>query len=492
MRSRVLPTRVEWLSLVLVVAVGAALRFYDLGSEPFWLDEAHSARFMRLPVGDLWSWEHPYDRGNPPGYIFLLKAWSQVSGSDSWLRSLSVLAGVATLPLVYLTGRRIASHRSALVATAFLALSGYHLRFSQEARAYALVGLVAAGVMLAVTWLMTKPEGASLAWPSYSLLAGGAFLLHNTAAGILIAANLAVVWWWLRSPPRPPRFARKWVIANLAALGIWATWLPGFISQMREVGRFSNIPPPTVLLVAQGGADLLVSSLGWRLPWNEQAWPAVALVVGALILIWWGTRTLATGPRALLWSFLLTLPLIEIVFSFRQPIFLTRTLIWTLIPASLGLGLAATKPKTWWPATSALLIVVSALGAGAYHATYQKTAWDEAALLVAELSGAGDVVMIQPGFNLDAFNHYSERLGLDIPVVAVPTRIPDRVSSGSNLTASDRAQVADLAEGYGTVWLILNRPPEGQSLEETLAPLALDEQRYGLYDLTVVRYSINR
>lgn len=497
------------------MAVGALLRIYGIGSDPFWLDESHSANFIRLSPGELWSWSDPFDRGNPPGYIFLLKLWSQVSRSDVWLRLLSALAGIATLPVVYLIGTRLATRRAALIATAFLALSGYHIRFSQEARAYAVLGLVAAGAMLAVAQLVTQPDGdtadrvrggrpwamreaglglrrpltwTDLAWPGYALLAGGAFLLHVTGVGVAAAANLAVLAWWLGRRPKPPRFARNWLVANLGVVLIWTAWIPGFLNQLEVITDRWWVPSPTLLSVAEGGADLIAPSFGWALPWNGQTWGAALLVLVTLGVVWWGTSGMAAGARLLIWSFLLTLPAVELLFGLRRPIFLTRTLIWVLVPLALGLAQAATRPRRWWPASTAALLAVSLLGGVAYHLTYAKTAWDEAAAIVTAEADSGDLVLIQPANTVVAFDHYAEPLGLESTVYGIPNRIPDREASGSSVVPSDKAQVAELATHYDTVWLILNRPPPGESLEPALEPLATDIERHSLEDLILIRF----
>lgn len=510
-------TRRAWIWLALIVALGAALRLYGIGSDPFWLDEAHSANFTRLSFSELWSWSEPFDRGNPPGYIVLLKLWAQVSRSDAWLRTFSALAGIATLPLVYLIGRRISTRRMGLVAAAFLAFSGYHIRFSQEARTYALMGLVAAMVMLAVAQLITQPDGdeadrvrggrpwrvreaglglrrpltwTDLAWPAYTIFAGTAFLLHVTGLGMAAAANLTVLVWWLTRTPKPPRFARNWILANLGVLLIWLAWIPGFLDQLQTITERWWVPSPTLLSVAEGGADLIAPSFGWDLPWNGQTWGAAILLVVGLMAVAIGTRRLALGHRVLIWAFLLTLPAIELLYSLRRPIFLTRTIIWVLIPLALGLALAALRPRRWWPATTALLLVISLLGAVAYHATNTKTAWDEAATLVAESAGPEDLVLIQPANAVVAFDHYADRLGLDTSVYGIPNRIPDREASGSTVVESDRDQVSRLAPNYEEVWLILNRPPEGESLEPTLEPLARELERHRLTDLVVVRFQM--
>lgn len=507
----------RWLWPLAILLVGAALRLYALGDDPFWLDEAHSANFTTLSFGEIVSWSDPHDQGNPPGYILLLKIWTQVSRSDLWMRAFSALAGILTLPLVYLIGIRLFTRRVALAAMAFLALAGYHIRFSQETRTYALVGLVAAGVMLTVAQLIVQPDGdeavrvrgnrpwsvkeaglglrrpltwTDVAWPGYTLLAGGAFLLHTTGVALAVAANITVAVWWLGTSPRPPRFARNWIVANLGVVVIWLLWVPGFLNQARDIVARWWVPEPTFLSVMEGGADLIAPSFGWEMPWNGQTWGAAVLVGVALILIGIGLRGTRRGATPFVWSFLLTLPAIELLVSIQRPIFLTRTLLWVMIPLALGLSLAAARPQKWWPVTTGLLLAVSLSGAVAYHATSTKTAWDEAAALVAAEADADDLVLVQPANTVVAFDHYFDRTGVETTVYGFPSRLPDRTASGPDPVESDHTEATSLALAHDVVWLILNRPDEGESLEPTLDLVAADADSHRLEDLVVVRFQM--
>lgn len=510
-------TRRHWLTLGLIVVVGFALRVYAIGADPFWLDEAHSANFIRLSIPEIWSWADPYDKGNPPGYTTLLKVWAQVSVSDGWLRLFSALAGTATLPVVYLIGRRVSGRRSALVATALVALSGYHLRFSQEARTYALMALLTGIVLAAVAQLLAQPNGddatrirgdrpwqvrseglglrrpltwTDIAWPAYALGAGVAFLLHNTGIALAVSANLAVIVWWTRSRPRPPRFARNWIVANLGVAAIWMTWIPGFLRQLESVTASWWVPSPTLFSVAQGAADLASPSFGWNLPWNGQNWWAVLAMTVVLAVCWLGTRTMSSGHRLMIWAFLLTLPVIEIAFSLRRPIFLTRTLVGLVVPGAVAVAAAVTSLRTR-PATVAAVaaaIAISTSGVVAYHLTYDKTAWDEVAEFVASEATAEDLVLVQPANTIVAFNHYYDRTAAPAPAYGAPSKIPGRVDRGSQVTPSDRGVVETLAVSHRSIWLVLNRPDPGESLEPTLAGVRGDGEIHRFEDLILIKF----
>jgi hypothetical protein len=161
---------------------------------------------------------------------------------------------------------RVANRRVGLFAAAFVALSGYLVRYSQEARAYGLITLLAAVALWAVTQLVAEPVGADatpwrrrptrgsrrpltwtdLAWPAYGIAVGLSMHLHNTAVGIPLASNLAVGLWWLTTRPPPPHFARNWIGANLLAVAVWSPWLPGFLTQLGLVQANFWVQQPTV------------------------------------------------------------------------------------------------------------------------------------------------------------------------------------------------------------------------------------------------------
>ena len=74
---------------------------------PLWLDEALSVNIARLPVGDLL--EALRHDGHPPLYYLLLHYWMEVVGEgDVAVRALSGIFAVASLPLAWVAGRRLA------------------------------------------------------------------------------------------------------------------------------------------------------------------------------------------------------------------------------------------------------------------------------------------------------------------------------------------------------------------------------------------------
>jgi uncharacterized membrane protein len=156
-RSR---SRAFWIVAGLTV-LAAVLRFATLGVQSYHHDEIVTA--SRVLRDGFW---HAMDavgfsESAPPLYYALAWLWTQVTGTgEVGLRSFSALAGVATVPIVYLlaaelttppTGlkrpyigrfRPVGGSRTGIVAAALVAVNPMLVWYSQEARAYSLLVLL--------------------------------------------------------------------------------------------------------------------------------------------------------------------------------------------------------------------------------------------------------------------------------------------------------------------------------------------------------------
>src|SRR4051812_36320762 len=129
------------LPILFICAIGLALRIHLLGMKSLWLDEGVSAMIIRLPWSEFKELLLTRE-GNMAPYYLLLRAWGAFGSSEVYLRSFSVIAGTLTIPAIYILGLELYSRSVGIVAALFLALHPFHIRYSQEARGYALMGLV--------------------------------------------------------------------------------------------------------------------------------------------------------------------------------------------------------------------------------------------------------------------------------------------------------------------------------------------------------------
>lgn len=128
-----------------LTGIAAAVRFGTLGLQSYHHDEIVTA--TRILPGSFWQAMNAvgYSESAPPLYYVLAWLWTQVTGTGEFgLRSLSALAGVATVPVAYWIGAELQGRRTGIAAAALVAANPMLVWYSQEARAYALFALLAA------------------------------------------------------------------------------------------------------------------------------------------------------------------------------------------------------------------------------------------------------------------------------------------------------------------------------------------------------------
>ncbi|HEX6229687.1 MAG TPA: glycosyltransferase family 39 protein [Solirubrobacterales bacterium] len=153
--------------------LAAGLRFATLGVQSYHHDEIVTAsRVLRV---DLWHAMEAvgFSESAPPLYYLLAWFWTQLTGTgELGLRSLSALAGVATVPVAFLLGAELRGRRTGMVAAALVAVNPMLIWYSQEGRAYALLSLLTAlGALYFLRSLERGRRRDLAAWGVFSALA---------------------------------------------------------------------------------------------------------------------------------------------------------------------------------------------------------------------------------------------------------------------------------------------------------------------------------
>lgn len=244
-QSRPVP-RSAWLALAAIALLGAALRFYALGKDSFWMDELIRVTESRM---NSFAELRAFLRGDvhPPGYILLLTAVTRCAGGSEWdYRLPSALAGVLVIPILFLLGNRLYSHREGLAAAAFTAVLWCPISYSQEAAPYMILIALTAGATC--LWLPLVDELRETGRVRFGLAAGYAvcasLAYYTHFFGIFFFGLQAVASFLLCL--RRPR-ALGWVFGIYAAsVAGFGPWLPDFLTQLtsRHATAAWMKPPP--------------------------------------------------------------------------------------------------------------------------------------------------------------------------------------------------------------------------------------------------------
>ncbi len=112
-----------------------------------------STPLRRMTMSEVMLGPLTFDDPHPPGHHVMLLLWNRVFGTGQFmLRLTSVLAGTLTLWVLFVYARQLAGNTTAILATWMLALHGYHIYWSQYAKAWAVVALL---VVLS-SWLLLR------------------------------------------------------------------------------------------------------------------------------------------------------------------------------------------------------------------------------------------------------------------------------------------------------------------------------------------------
>jgi hypothetical protein len=235
---------VSWTALALLAG---AVRFWGLGAHGLWCDELLSLASatggsLVSPIGpgartftveDFWRANSlagvreavaHQELGNGVLHVVALHCWIALFGtSDASVRALSVLAGVGLVLLAYALANSLWSEGVAVAAAVLLSLHPMLVRYSREARGYALATLLA----LAATCVFVRLGQGTAAAPrwrlraiAYGLVTGAALLSHYLVAA-LFAGHLAFALLRVRESRVWKSLALGWTLAAVMV----AAWM---------------------------------------------------------------------------------------------------------------------------------------------------------------------------------------------------------------------------------------------------------------------------
>lgn len=142
-----------------VVALAAVLRLVYIGAQSLWIDEYLTLE-AATPKSEYSMWEILRHNIHGPLHAFVVYLFRAVSHNDGWLRVPSALAGIATVPLVFVWMRARFGARAALWGALLLAINPLHIHYSQELRNYAFAVLFVMAGAVGVDRLLLRDTRA--------------------------------------------------------------------------------------------------------------------------------------------------------------------------------------------------------------------------------------------------------------------------------------------------------------------------------------------
>lgn len=209
----------------------------------YWYDEAFTGILLKHSWGEMN--QMIFDDVHPPLYYWLVKPWASLFDySPAGIRSFSVFLGLLTVVSLYWIGKKMFDRRAGLLAAALGAVSPFAIQYSQEARMYALFGLL----MLWAIWFFWKAlqEDKWRDWILWGVFGGLSFYTHYLALFFFIIFYLTFLFY--------RKIFQKMSLGEAAfkSIKFWAgtgvifafflTWINVFISHMMK-GNLGWIDP---------------------------------------------------------------------------------------------------------------------------------------------------------------------------------------------------------------------------------------------------------
>ena len=448
-RVRASTTTTSWL-LALITIVATVLRLHGITAKSFWLDEGISVQIARLPWPQFF-YVLRHREINMALYYFLLHFWLVLGSTEGFIRGLSVLFSVATVPVVYALGVRLFGRAAGLLAAWLLAINAYHIRYAQEARGYALVVFFTA----LATWLLVRnlQDPSSARWAAYTAACAAAVYSHFFGVLIVLAHGISLAFLRRRDLPwKDLARSIRWfaylmipIAMIVATVGAGSTrWIPP--TKMRGVLDLF------IMLAGNGGVRLLALDV-----------IAVGLAAFATWKEWrGGGRSVDHWGHILLFVWFLAPLSAVLAVSVVRPIFVARYML-PCLPALVlivAAGIIKLKPRMLGGIFVAAISVFSILGASSYYRQdfdLDRDDWRGATSYVLDHALPGDGAFFYQNFGHLPFEFYRSQRHSS-------PRWPEALVSanGSDWGYRDSlfAYLADAIQDAGTggdrVWLILD------------------------------------
>jgi uncharacterized membrane protein len=318
----------QWrIQLAAILLIAAMVRTIGIGSRPIWYDEAFSILFSEkgpaamlrgttTSLGTTASEEHPL------GYYTILWAWTGAFGTSlTAVRTLSILAGLGSVFLLYLIGREVFSKKIGVISAALGALAPFQVHYAQEIRMY---GFLCFWLLLATFAFWRGRHSARLWWwAAFAVSAALAQYTHNLAALYLVSLAAITLF------ERDWKTAKMVAASGLAAMLLYLPWLILLPSQVAKIAGAYWLTSPgfeklfTLPLFYVTNIPLPAGWLG----------PALFITLMAVFTSIWQTILVARRKDAdatkgvWMMSMAFIPPLLAVLISWWRPIFLERTFV---------------------------------------------------------------------------------------------------------------------------------------------------------------------
>jgi 4-amino-4-deoxy-L-arabinose transferase-like glycosyltransferase len=385
-------------ALIALTVIGIFLRFYNLGFNSLWLDEASTYTISVKSFADIWQ-VTASGEFNPPLFYWVEHVMLMFGNIEVILRFIPALLGVLTIPLFYLIGKEFLDRNAGIIAAAACTVSPFLIYYSQEARAYMMMLFFVA--LATIFFLRAMKSGSLIHWVLFGVFSALAFWSHFYAFVMIAALVLcALIEWAPRI--RTELTNLKMLVAGIIVFVVLSAPLI-IVTLQLFVLRTSSAPTYGIQ-----GLGIIFETFIQVAGMNEIAmFLLVALFIVGII------QAFRIGKNKGIFLVLITVLtfVISYILSFKMPM-LPRYLIFLSIVLFLGIAVSYRLVYSLWNTRAVVygfiivFFVISAPVLTGYYSGYSKEDWRGFSATLQQKTMPGDIVISVPGYIAQPLDYY--------------------------------------------------------------------------------------
>lgn len=447
-------SRTTLLLLILIILLGAGLRIHHLDAEDLWHDEISTVNNALKPWSEVEL--EPFNVTHFLFNIFIMHFWLKLGTTAFIIRLFSALVGIATIPVIYLIGLRLFDEKVGLLSALILALSSYHIYYSQEARAYALQVFL---ILLIVYFFYRTIETDKLQfWIITTVISIFTIYLQAITFITWIALNIYYIW---RLMLKKEKFRiTPWFISQWAVLIVCTPYLI-YLTRPEMSITTAWIPRPTIQDIGNTFEFFTMGWVYWVLPQILVQFfvPLFIFFLFLSGLIFKNSARkislkLERNQEVIFVWYLFAIPfMLFYLISFKKPTFLSYRYLIIILPFFYMLvahGISKLENRTIKFIAVCLLLSGMAVGLRTHYHEVKKIPWSEIAQYLDKNGQKTDMILIHEQFWETALSYY---LKSSIPVQRII------------LEYEPKTNLSTVVVGHPRTWLITvtfegKKPPE--------------------------------
>jgi mannosyltransferase len=384
--------------LLSLTIFGIILRFYNLGYNSLWLDEAVTYDTSLKSINEIWTIISSGDF-NPPLFYWMEHFIMIFGNNEVILRIIPAVLGVLTIPLFYFIGKELLDRNVGILAAALLAFSSFHIYYSQEARAYSAMLFFAS--LAFYFFLKAIRENDRKNWVLFGLFSAVAFWLHFYVIVLIASLFLYTLIVQLNS------YRENLNKIKPVASGVIIFTILSLPLIILAIQRFSSRTESVPTFGAQGFAIIYETFRQMSTFGDAGFFVLVIFFILGLVQLF----AIDRKKGLLLVTILLFTFLISYLLSFKMPM-MPRHLIFLLIIFFIGVALSYRIFYSLFSHSATvyilmiILILINMPVLATYYSGYSKEDWRGFSGKMQTVTQADDKIVLVPSYMSVPFNYY--------------------------------------------------------------------------------------